>query len=122
MLISCCPVQSCIPDACQAILPSDAALLTHVRVLQVFSLWFQMITADDKYFRRLYDKKLCCAGLLCLFGLPGDRLPAAIAGALDKVCATAIRSHSACLRWLLALSGGPLAAHCQHLEPSNSLY
>jgi hypothetical protein len=54
--------------------------------MQVFTLWFQMIKTEDKYFRRLYDKKLCCAGLLCIFNLPSTNVPPAISAALDKVC------------------------------------
>lgn len=53
--------------------------------MQVFTLWFKMITSEDKFFRRLYDKKLCCAGLISLLSVPSNRLPGSLMGAMDKV-------------------------------------
>lgn len=67
----------------QSVQPSAAWHMQ--REMQVFTLWFQMIKTEDQYFRRLYDKKLCCAGLLCIFNLPSTAVPPAISGALDKV-------------------------------------
>lgn len=53
-----------------------------------------MIKTEDQYFRRLYDKKLVCAGLLCIFNLPSSAVPPAISGVMDKVCATTTPSYA----------------------------
>lgn len=58
-----------------------------MRAIQVLTWWFKMITNEDKFFRRLYDKKLCCAGLICLLSVPSSHLPAPLSGSMDKVCA-----------------------------------
>lgn len=58
---------------------------TVVCVKQVLDLWFKMIANDEKFFRRLYDKKLCCAGLICLLSVPCAQLPVALSASLHTV-------------------------------------
>eukprot|EP00892_Ulva_mutabilis_P009974 jgi/Ulvmu1/7349/UM036_0009.1 len=61
------------------------SLEAHGRIAEVFTLWFNMIANDDKFFRRLYDKKLCCAGLICLLSVPQAQLPTPLTGSMHTV-------------------------------------
>jgi hypothetical protein len=71
---------SCAPTACHCAMRNLIAVDT-----QVFELWFKMLHDQDKFFRRAYDKKLVCTGLVSLLALPVETLPAAIASSLPLV-------------------------------------
>jgi hypothetical protein len=54
-------------------------------IMQVFEIWYKMLQDPEKFFRRAYDKKLTCTGLLCLLGLPMESLPASLSSSLPLV-------------------------------------
>ena len=53
--------------------------------VQVFEIWYKMLQDPDKFFRRAYDKKLSCTGLVCLLGAPAETLPSALKSSLPLV-------------------------------------
>jgi hypothetical protein len=56
-----------------------------LRFLQAFEAWFKMLHNRESYFRRVYDKKLCALGLVCVVALPAEALPAPIVSSLPLV-------------------------------------
>lgn len=62
------------------------AVFMFIIFMQVFEIWYKMLQEPEKYFRRAYDKKLTCTGLLCLLGLPMESLPASLSSSLPLVC------------------------------------
>lgn len=53
--------------------------------MQVFEIWYKMLQDPEKFFRRAYDKKLSCTGLVCLLGVSADALPPTLTQSLPLV-------------------------------------
>lgn len=57
----------------------------------VFQRWFQMLQDDNRFFRRMYDKKLSCIGLSALLPLHEAALPAGVQQALPQIFQTIVK-------------------------------
>ena len=78
LLVTRCCVQSCMKSP---------------HGLQAFEAWFKMLQSSDAHFRRIYDKKLSCMGLVSIVALPPDALPPALVTSLPLVRSSDSCSH-----------------------------
>jgi hypothetical protein len=85
-------IGGCVSRLCGLQQVWRVTVLTRV---QAFEAWFRMLQDPEQFFRRAYDKKLTCLGLIAIVSLPLEALPKALAASFPLV--RCLRAHA--VRW-----------------------